>query len=197
MRWPRRRSRTGGVWSPRRTETVVLDSTGEQVGSCQRNGNEIVVRSLQTNSNGEAAGVLTKSPVSRMVVTSGPSVTCATEQVDLSDSFAYVQVGLGLDGGYVTVEQPEPQLPMIVARYGPTGERVATSARFAGSGAAKLCSATGLVDTDFGRVRDRRVVWAGRALRPDAGGQRERGAGAGALCEGGKRRSQARHVARR
>jgi hypothetical protein len=127
--------------------TLILDSTGTEIGRCPTNGEDLVVRSLQANANGEVAAAFTKAPVSRLTVT---PTNCAIESFTLSSPFVFVQVGLSRDGGFVTVEQASATSALVVARYDSQGEAVSSSELFATAGAAKLCSATGLVDTPAG-----------------------------------------------
>jgi len=127
--------------------TRILDSTGTDIGRCPTNGEDLVVRSLQANANGQVAAAFTKAPVSRLTVT---PTNCAIESFNLSSPFAFVQVGLSRDGGFVTVEQASASSPMVVAHYDSKGEAVSSSELAAVAGAAKLCSATGLVDTPAG-----------------------------------------------
>lgn len=130
--------------------TVLLDSTGQEVGSCQTDGTHLVARSLHADAEGNVAAAFTKAPIALLAVGLG-STGCGSTSVPLSpEPFALAAVALARDGGFVTVEQATPASPLTVTRYGSDGVRVASSVAYATQGSSKLCSATGLVDTPAG-----------------------------------------------
>jgi hypothetical protein len=132
------------------TDTLLLDSTGAQVDTCKADGESMVARTLHANADGRVAAAFTKSPIALLDL--GLTTTqCTSVPLPLSPApFALTAVAIALAGGFVTVEQASPASPLVVARYGTDGVRVASSSAFASQPASKLCSATGLLDTPAG-----------------------------------------------
>jgi hypothetical protein len=130
--------------------TVLLDSTGQEVGSCRTNGANLIARSLQADGEGRVAAAFAKTPIALLTVELA-SPACDAASVPLSpEPFALAAVALARGGGFVTVEQTTPASPLVVARYGSEGVREASSTPYANHGPSKLCSATGLIDTPAG-----------------------------------------------
>lgn len=130
--------------------TSLLDSTGAEIGTCGTAG--LVLRTLQGSGNEGAVGVVAQAPLTLLAtdLEQGPAY-CTTSTLPLSPApFAVVQVAADTQGGFVTVEQATPSSPLAVSRYGADGTRSKTSAPFAGTDEARLCSASGLVDSESG-----------------------------------------------
>jgi hypothetical protein len=132
------------------TGTLLLDSTGAQIDSCKANGGTMVARALHASADGRVAAAFTKSPISLLDLGLAAN-QCTSVPLSLSPApFALTAVAFALTGGFVTVEQASPASPLVVARYGSDGVRIASSSAFASQPASKLCSATGLIDTPAG-----------------------------------------------
>jgi hypothetical protein len=130
--------------------TLLLDSTGAQIDSCKADGEDMVTRALHATADGRVAAAFTKSPIALLDLGLAAN-QCTSVPLSLSPApYALTAVAFALPGGFVTVEQASPASPLVVARYGTDGVRIASSSAFASQTASKLCSATGLIDTPAG-----------------------------------------------
>jgi hypothetical protein len=132
------------------TGTLLLDSTGAQIDGCKADGQSLVARALHASADGRVIAAFTKSPIALLDLALGAN-QCTSVHLSLSPApYALTAVAFALTGGFVTVEQASPASPLVVARYGTDGVRIASSSAFASQPASKLCSATGLIDTPAG-----------------------------------------------
>ncbi len=132
------------------TDTLLLDSTAAQIDSCKSDGKSMITRTLHANPEGRVAAAFTKSPIALLDLGLGIDL-CTSVPLSLAPApYAITAVALAITGGFVTVEQASPASPLVVARYGADGVRIASSTAYASLAASKLCSATGLIDTPAG-----------------------------------------------
>ncbi len=152
--------------------TILLDSTGQEEGSCLGASGDLVIRALQANAQGRAIASLALPPVTWLTTDLAQPGLCQSMSVTLDPPpFALARVALARNGGFVTVEQATASSPLVVARYDAAGAQVDSSAAYASSEQGKLCSTTGLLDTPAGVfVTDsacrRAVLFDQDALRP-------------------------------
>ena len=128
----------------------LLDSVGSVVDECVGSDGPVVSRVLGADGDGRVVGVFTKSPLMRVDVGLGV-MDCEVDEVVLDPApHAVMAVGVGLAGGFVTVEQASSGASLVVARYGDDGVRVGASVAGVGQAGGRLCSASGVFETEAG-----------------------------------------------